>query len=153
MKVKQIVGETADRQQVYKADQEMREKNPQYAAEVAKLPSLIRGIGPDSQKHNAMVWGEIAKILQKYNYRGREFGRTAISNRDRAVNIVGINYPSDIANNINSIKILPAEKDRIAGVLNRSRSVWRENGVNLEVEFGASGESAEPCDPKVFDNI
>ena len=66
MKVKQIVGETADRQQVYKADQEMREKNPQYAAEVAKLPSLIRGIGPDSQKHNAMVWGEIAKILQKY---------------------------------------------------------------------------------------
>lgn len=66
MKVKQIVGESVDQQQVYKADQEMREKNPQYAAEVAKLPGLIRGIGPEAQRHNKMVWGEITKILQKY---------------------------------------------------------------------------------------
>ena len=66
MKVKQIVGEAVDQQQVYKAHQEMREKNPQYAAEVGKLPGLIRGIGPEAQKHNQMVWGEIAKILQKY---------------------------------------------------------------------------------------
>jgi hypothetical protein len=66
MKVKQIVGEAADMQQVYKAHQEMREKNPQYAAEVGKLPGLVRGIGPDAQKHNTMVWGEITKILQKY---------------------------------------------------------------------------------------
>jgi hypothetical protein len=66
MKVKQIVGEAADQMQVYKADQELREKNPQYAAEVAKLPGLIRGMGPEAQKHNQMVWGEIAKILQKY---------------------------------------------------------------------------------------
>ena len=66
MKVKQIVGEAADQQQVYNAHQEMREKNPQYAAEVAKLPPLIRGMGPEAQKHNTMVWGEIAKTLQKY---------------------------------------------------------------------------------------
>jgi len=62
----QELDEAADTQQVYNAHQEMREKNPQYAAEVAKLPGLIRGISPDAQKHNQMVWGEIAKILQKY---------------------------------------------------------------------------------------
>ncbi len=66
MKVKQIVGEAADMQQVYKAHQEMREKNPQYADEVSKLPPLIRGITPSANKHNTMVWGEITKILQKY---------------------------------------------------------------------------------------
>ena len=60
------LSEAADQQQVYKAHQEMREKNPQYAAEVGKLPGLIRGIGPEAQKHNTMVWGEITKILQKY---------------------------------------------------------------------------------------
>jgi len=62
----QGLDEAADKQQVYNAHQEMREKNPQYAAEVAKLPPMIRGISPDAQKHNAMVWGEITKILQKY---------------------------------------------------------------------------------------
>ena len=66
MKVKQIVGESADQQQVYKAHQEMREKNPRYADEVSKLPPLIRGITPSAQKHNTMVWDEITKILQKY---------------------------------------------------------------------------------------
>jgi hypothetical protein len=60
------VNEAVDQQQVYSAHQEMREKNPQYAAEVAKLPGMIRGIGPDAQRHNKMVWDEIAKILQKY---------------------------------------------------------------------------------------
>lgn len=60
------LSEAADQQQVYKAHQEMREKNPQYAAEVAKLPPLIRGMGPEAQKHNTMVWSEIAKTLQKY---------------------------------------------------------------------------------------
>lgn len=60
------VNEAVDQQQVYNAHQELREKNPQYAAEVAKLPGMIRGMGPDAQRHNKMVWDEIAKILQKY---------------------------------------------------------------------------------------
>ena len=62
----QDLSEAADQQQIYKAHQEMIEKNPQYAAEVSKLPPLIRGITPDVQKRNQMVWNEIAKTLQKY---------------------------------------------------------------------------------------
>jgi hypothetical protein len=62
----QELDEAFDKQQVYKAHEEMLAKNPQYAAEVAKLPPLIRGITPDVQKRNQMVWNEIAKTLQKY---------------------------------------------------------------------------------------
>jgi hypothetical protein len=64
--LEEMPDQKVDQQQVYKAHQEMREKNPQYAAEVGKLPGMVRGIGPDAQKHNTMVWGEITKILQKY---------------------------------------------------------------------------------------
>jgi hypothetical protein len=62
----QGLDEAVDMQQVNKAHQEMIEKNPQYAAEVSKLPPLIRGITPDVQKRNQAVWAQITKILQKY---------------------------------------------------------------------------------------
>lgn len=61
------VNEGADLQEVARIHQELMNSNPQYAAEVqAKNLSLIRGIGPEAQKHNQAVWQQIAMLQQKY---------------------------------------------------------------------------------------
>jgi len=46
----------------------LQQSNPQFAAELqAKKLSLVRGIGPDSQKHNAAVMQQYKMLVQKYS--------------------------------------------------------------------------------------
>jgi hypothetical protein len=41
--------------------------NPQFAAEVRKVPPIMRGMSGDSAKHNAMVLQQLKSLLQKYS--------------------------------------------------------------------------------------
>lgn len=75
MKVNQIVGEVS----VAKLNEgpydsavlarvaELKATNPQFAAEVRKVPPIVRGILPDSAKHNAMVIQQLDSLVKKYS--------------------------------------------------------------------------------------
>jgi len=46
----------------------LKQSNPQFAAELqSKKLSLVRGMGPDSQKHNAAIMQQYKMLVQKYS--------------------------------------------------------------------------------------
>jgi hypothetical protein len=47
-------------------DAQLAKNNPQFQAELQKIPALVRGIGPENNKHNQMVWTQIGQLLVKY---------------------------------------------------------------------------------------
>ena len=47
-------------------DAQLAKNNPQFQAELQKIPALVRGIGPENNKHNQMVWAQIGQLLVKY---------------------------------------------------------------------------------------
>jgi hypothetical protein len=64
---KSKINETPEQDKIYAASEKLMATNPQFAAEMSKLPGLIRGISPEAQKHNQMVWQQIAVLVQKYS--------------------------------------------------------------------------------------
>jgi hypothetical protein len=66
-KAKPPMNESPDQDRVYDMHQKLMASNPKYAAEASKLPGLIRGISPEAQKHNQMVWQQTAALVQKYS--------------------------------------------------------------------------------------
>jgi hypothetical protein len=66
-KAKPPMNESPDQNRVYAMHEKLLATNPQYAAEASKIPAVVRGMGPDSAKHNAMVFSRITQLVQKYS--------------------------------------------------------------------------------------